>query len=91
MKVSNHDGRFHADEVFAIAVLNLVHPGIETLLAKRPIERIKPGTFSMLSESFFGTHKIYFQRLQAGAGTKKNAAIFCLLDRRIRTSDTIWS
>ena len=34
MKVSTHDGRFHADEVFAIAVLNLVHPDIQIVRSR---------------------------------------------------------
>jgi uncharacterized UPF0160 family protein len=34
MKVSTHDGRFHADEVFAIAVLNLVHPDLEIVRSR---------------------------------------------------------
>jgi uncharacterized UPF0160 family protein len=29
MKVSTHDGRFHADEIFAIAVLSLIFPDLE--------------------------------------------------------------
>ena len=34
MKVSTHDGRFHADEVFAIAVLKLVYPDIEIVRSR---------------------------------------------------------
>ena len=34
MKVSTHDGRFHADEIFAIAVLNLVFPDLEIVRSR---------------------------------------------------------
>src|SRR5210317_1289767 len=29
MKASTHDGRFHADEIFGLAVLNLIYPDLE--------------------------------------------------------------
>jgi uncharacterized UPF0160 family protein len=31
MKASTHDGRFHADEIFALAVLNLFYPDLEII------------------------------------------------------------
>jgi uncharacterized UPF0160 family protein len=34
MKVSTHDGRFHADEIFAIAVLKLVFPDLEVVRSR---------------------------------------------------------
>lgn len=34
MIVSTHDGRFHADEIFAIAVLNLVFPDLEVVRSR---------------------------------------------------------
>ena len=34
MKASTHDGRFHADEIFALAVLNLFYPDLDILRSR---------------------------------------------------------
>ena len=34
MKASTHDGRFHADEIFALAVLNLFYPDLEIIRSR---------------------------------------------------------
>jgi len=34
MKASTHDGRFHADEIFALAVLNLIYPDLEIVRSR---------------------------------------------------------
>jgi uncharacterized UPF0160 family protein len=34
MKAATHDGRFHADEIFALAVLNLVYPDLEIVRSR---------------------------------------------------------
>ena len=34
MIASTHDGRFHADEIFALAVLNLSYPDLEILRSR---------------------------------------------------------
>ena len=34
MKASTHDGRFHADEIFALAVLNLFHSDLEIIRSR---------------------------------------------------------
>ncbi len=34
MKASTHDGRFHADEIFALAVLNLFYPDLEIVRSR---------------------------------------------------------
>ena len=34
MKASTHDGRFHADEIFALAVLNIVFPDLEIVRSR---------------------------------------------------------
>ena len=34
MNASTHDGRFHADEIFALAVLNIVFPGLEIVRSR---------------------------------------------------------
>src|SRR5210317_501592 len=34
MKASTHDGRFHADEIFALAVLKLIFPGLEIVRSR---------------------------------------------------------
>jgi hypothetical protein len=34
MKVSTHDGRFHADEIFALAALNLLYPDLEIVRSR---------------------------------------------------------
>src|SRR5690242_16967368 len=36
MKVATHPGNFHADDVFAIAVLELVHGGLEIVRTRDP-------------------------------------------------------
>jgi uncharacterized UPF0160 family protein len=34
MKASTHDGRFHADEIFALAVLKLIYPDLEIVRSR---------------------------------------------------------
>ena len=34
MKASTHDGRFHADEIFALAVLNLIYPDLKIVRSR---------------------------------------------------------
>ena len=34
MIASTHDGRFHADEIFALAVLNLFYPDLEIIRSR---------------------------------------------------------
>jgi uncharacterized UPF0160 family protein len=34
MKASTHDGRFHADEIFALAVLKLIFPDLEIVRSR---------------------------------------------------------
>ena len=34
MIASTHDGRFHADEIFALAVLNLFYPDLEIVRSR---------------------------------------------------------
>ena len=34
MIASTHDGRFHADEIFALAVLNLIFPDLEIVRSR---------------------------------------------------------
>jgi uncharacterized UPF0160 family protein len=34
MKVASHDGRFHADEIFALAVLKLIYPDLEIVRSR---------------------------------------------------------
>jgi uncharacterized UPF0160 family protein len=34
MKVATHDGSFHADDVFAVAALRLLHPGLEVVRSR---------------------------------------------------------
>src|SRR3954462_10048781 len=36
MKVATHDGSFHADDVFAVAALRMVHPGLEVVRSRDP-------------------------------------------------------
>jgi uncharacterized UPF0160 family protein len=35
MKASTHDGRFHADEIFALAVLKLIFPDLEIVRSRK--------------------------------------------------------
>ena len=34
MIAATHDGRFHADEIFALAVLNLIFPDLELVRSR---------------------------------------------------------
>ena len=34
MKASTHDGRFHADEIFALAILNLIYPDLKIVRSR---------------------------------------------------------
>ena len=34
MKASTHDGRFHADKIFALAVLKLIFPDLEIVRSR---------------------------------------------------------
>src|SRR3954471_4858696 len=36
MRVATHDGSFHADDVFAVAALRMVHPGLEVVRSRDP-------------------------------------------------------
>jgi uncharacterized UPF0160 family protein len=36
MRVATHDGSFHADDVFAVAALRRVHPGLEVVRTREP-------------------------------------------------------
>jgi uncharacterized UPF0160 family protein len=38
MKATTHDGWFHADEVFALAVLNLIYPDLNIVRSR--IEKV---------------------------------------------------
>src|SRR3954449_10407357 len=36
MRAATHSGGFHADDVFALAVLRIVHPGVEVVRSRDP-------------------------------------------------------
>ena len=72
MKVATHPGNFHADDVFAIAALELVHGPLEVVRTRDPERqaaadlRVDVGGRSDPAAGDFDHHQ------KGGAGTREN-------------------
>lgn len=76
MRVATHDGSFHADDVFAIAALRRVEPGLEVVRTRDPETlaacdvRVDVGRRSDPASGDFDHHQ------KGGAGTRPNGIPF---------------
>jgi uncharacterized UPF0160 family protein len=70
--VATHDGSFHADEVFAIAILKMVYPKIKIIRTRDPKEYSKANYLVDIGLKY-NPKKGYFDHHQKeGAGKRKN-------------------
>jgi uncharacterized UPF0160 family protein len=73
MKVATHPGNFHADDVFAVAVLQLVHSGLEVVRTRDDVDadiRVDIGGRSDPATGDFDHHQ------RGGAGERANGIRF---------------
>lgn len=72
MLVASHDGRFHADEVFAIATFKLLHPNIK-IIRSRDKKKIKNADILIDVGHKYNPDKLLFDHHQTeGAGKREN-------------------
>jgi uncharacterized UPF0160 family protein len=74
MKVSTHDGRFHADEIFALAVLKLVFPDLE-IVRSRDENVYKTADIIVDVGHIYDPENLTFDHHQRGFSLKRETGI----------------
>jgi len=74
MKASTHDGRFHADEIFALAVLKMIFPDIE-IVRSRDENVIKKADIIVDEGHVYDPEKLIFDHHQRSFTLKRKSGI----------------
>jgi len=82
MKIIPHSGRFHADEIFAVAILKIIYPKIE-IIRTRDINKFSRGDFLVDVEKKYNPKKKFFDHHQEDFKEKRkkqNSLFSCWFD-----------
>jgi uncharacterized UPF0160 family protein len=70
--IATHDGTFHADEVFAIAILKLIYTDISIIRSRDPEKFNKADIIIDIGGKYDANNKFFDHHMTEGAGTRPN-------------------
>jgi uncharacterized UPF0160 family protein len=72
-RIVTHDGKFHADEIFAVATLSLLHGGRTEIIRTRSPQAFEQADYVVdVGGHYNHFEKMYDHHQKAGAGTRPN-------------------